>query len=84
MVRVIARELDDRHIHVKEQRAPAFVPDHALGPEEGGNARTARDWRDVMQRGRRIYDHIAGRQFHAVAAIGVFDHKLTTVIVFRA
>ncbi len=81
VVGVIAREPPDRHVEVEEERALGVVPNEALRPEERGDARAARDRRDIVQAGAGIDDHVAGGQLHLVAAVGVLDHELAAVVI---
>jgi hypothetical protein len=73
----------DGGVEVEEQGSLPIVADHALDPEEAGDARASRHWLHAVQTSGRIEDHISGRQLDDVGAVAVFDDQLTTLVVLR-
>src|SRR5687767_7918990 len=80
MVRHIAADLPDGHIEIEQQRALDVVANHTLDPEERRYTPATSYRADVMQAGRRIKNHVTGRQLDVVHAVCVFDKQFTAVV----
>ena len=81
-LRNLACDALDGRVQIEQQRTLTVVANHALNPEERGDACASRDGPDVVQAGRRIQHEMSCRQLDAVNPVGVLDHQLPAV-VFR-
>src|SRR5579883_101960 len=81
MRRPVAPKLLDRAIQLEEQAPLAFVPDHALYPEEGCQPGAARHRLDAMHGVSRIEYHVAGVELDPMRRRTIIENQLAAVII---
>ena len=73
----------DRIVHIESHPPSKRILDHALKPEEGGDARAPRDRSHQVQAGRWIEDQMARGQLDPVGTIVVVDLELAAIVLVR-
>jgi len=80
-IRTGGRQALDGAVEFEELRAPRVIANQALNPEYAGEALPARDFIHAMARCRGVHDHVAGRQFCALAAEVALDDEFAAAVV---
>src|SRR5215469_10718954 len=80
MVCAGSTELLQRIVEVEQNRAPGLIPDHALHPEEGGQAGAPGNGLDAVHGAPAVPHHIAGGELAPPLLARPTDHELAPVV----